>query len=165
MSKKAGGAKKSGAKARTTSVIARNARAYHDYDVLDELMCGIVLTGSEIKSIRNGKVSMNEAFAKIVNGELMLHGLYVAPYQEASYNNHDPHRIRKLLATRQEINRLQAKTQEKGLALIPLKLFFNRAWVKVNLGLCKGKKLYDKRDDIKQRDAKRDIERTMKTHR
>lgn len=146
-----------------SSLVASNKRAYHDYHVLESIKCGVVLTGTEIKSIRGGKTSMNQAFARIENGELWLYGVHIPPYEQGSYNNHDPDRRRKLLVTKQEIKRLLGRTKEQGLTLVPLKMFFERAWVKVDLGLCKGKKLHDKRATIAERDHRRDIERAMKS--
>lgn len=118
--------------------------------------------GSEMKSIRQGKVIMNQGFAKIKDGEVYLYGVHIAPYSDASYNNHDPDRVRKLLMTKREINKLIGKTKEKGLTLVPLKMFFERCWVKINIGLCKGKQVHDKRRDIADRSAKRDMQRALK---
>lgn len=145
-----------------SSVIARNKKAYHQYEVMEEFKAGIVLMGSEMKSIRQGKVIMNQGFAKVNNGEVFLYGVHIAPYSDASYNNHDPDRVRKLLLNKREINKLVGKMKEKGLTLVPLKMFFDRCWVKVNLGLCKGKQLHDKRRDIAEKSAKRDIQRAIK---
>jgi len=145
-----------------SSLIASNKKAYHEYHVLEQYTAGIVLTGTEIKSIRGGKVSLKQAFARVENGEVLLYGLHIAPYEQGSYNNHDPDRVRKLLLNKQEIKKLAGKIQQAGLALVPLRLFFSRAWVKVELGLCKGKKLYDKRADIKSKDQKREMARAIK---
>jgi SsrA-binding protein len=142
--------------------IALNRRAYHDYLVLDSIEAGIMLTGTEIKSIRAGKVSITEAFARIENHEMFLYGAQISPYEQGNINNHKQDRTRKLLLHQKEIIRLQSKMKEQGLTLIPLKLYFKNAWVKVELGLCKGKKLHDKRDAIKTRDAKRDMQRVIK---
>jgi SsrA-binding protein len=139
-----------------------NRRAYHEYHVLETLQVGIVLTGTEIKSIRAGKASINEAHARIESGELFLYGMNISPYEQGSFNNHDPMRVRKLLIKKAEIKKWQAKTIEKGLTLIPVKLYFSKCWVKLELGLCQGKKLYDKRDAIKSRDSAREISRAMK---
>lgn len=144
--------------------VASNRKAFHEYHVLEQLTAGIVLTGSEIKSIRNGKASMDQSFARIEKGEVYLYGLNIAPYEQAGYVQHEPTRPRKLLLTRGEIQKLIGKTQELGLTLIPLKLFFSRAWVKVELGLCKGKKLYDKRATLKERESKREMDRASKTN-
>lgn len=153
------------AKKKQSRMVANNRRAYHEYTVLENYTAGIVLTGTEIKSIREGKVSMSDGFARMDNGELFLYGIHITPYDKGSYNNHVPDRVRKLLLTKGELKKLIGKLKESGLTIIPLRLFFDRCWVKVELGLCKGKKLYDKREAIKGRDAKREIERTMKQDR
>lgn len=147
---------------RQNSLIVNNKKAYHEYHVLETYKTGIVLTGTEIKSLRAGKVSMNDSHARIQNSEVFLYGLQISAYDQGSYNNHQPDRVRKLLLTRAEIKKLIGKTKESGLTLIPLKLFFERCWVKVELGLCKGKKLHDKRDAISERDSKREISRALK---
>lgn len=150
---------KAGVPSRT---IAVNRRAGHEYHVLETYTAGIVLTGTEIKSIRQGKVSIAEGFARIEGEEVFLYGCQIAPYAQGNIHNHAQDRVRKLLLRKDEIRRLIGKTKEKGLTLIPLKMYFNRAWVKVELGLCQGKKLHDKRDAIQTREAKREIERSMK---
>jgi SsrA-binding protein len=149
--------------ARKSSVVVNNKKAYHEYIVLETFKAGIVLTGTEIKSIRGGKVSMSDSHARIEKGEVFLYGLQISPYEQGTHYNHQPDRVRKLLLTKQEIKKLIGKTKESGLTLIPLKLFFERCWVKVDLGLCKGKKIHDKRETISQRDAKREMDRAMKT--
>lgn len=143
-------------------VVVNNKKAFHEYIVLENFKAGIVLTGTEIKSIRNGKVSMSDSHARIEKGEVFLYGLQISPYEQGTHYNHQPDRTRKLLLTKQEIKKLIGKTKESGLTLIPLKLYFERCWVKIDLGLCKGKKTHDKRDTIAQRDAKREIDRAMK---
>lgn len=143
-------------------VITVNRRAYHEYHVLETFEAGIVLTGTEIKSIRQGKVSIADAFARIEDGEVYLYGSQIAPYAQGNVFNHQQDRVRKLLMNRAEIKRLTGKIKEKGLTLIPLKLYFKRAWVKVELGLCKGKQLHDKRESIKARESRREIERALK---
>lgn len=145
--------------------ITANRKAYHEYHVLETLEAGIILTGTEIKSLRQGKVSIAESFARIENEEVLLYGSQIAPYAQGNIHNHQQDRVRKLLLNKQEIKRLIGKTKEKGLTLIPLKFYFKRAWVKVELGLCKGKQLHDKRDSIKSREGKREIERVMKQNR
>lgn len=155
-------ATKDKATSRKSNLVVNNKKAYHEYHVLETFKTGIVLTGTEIKSIRAGKVSMNDSHARIQNGEVFLYGLQISAYEQGSYNNHVPDRVRKLLLTRQEIKKLIGKTKETGYTLIPLKLFFERCWVKVELGLCKGKKLHDKRDSISERDNKRELDRAMK---
>jgi SsrA-binding protein len=155
-------ATKDKAASRKSNMVVNNKKAYHEYHVLETFKTGIVLTGTEIKSIRAGKVSMNDSHARIQNGEVFLYGLQISAYDQGSYNNHVPDRVRKLLLTKQEIKKLIGKTKETGYTLIPLKLFFERCWVKVDLGLCKGKKTHDKRDTISERDSKREIDRVMK---
>jgi SsrA-binding protein len=157
--------KKSSQKQGTKRTIASNRRAYHEYHVLETFEAGIVLTGTEIKSVRQGKVSLTESFARIENEEIFLYGSQIAPYAQGGIYNHQQDRVRKLLMRKEEIRRLLGKTKEKGLTLIPLKMYFDRAWVKVELGLCKGKKLHDKRETIKAREGKREIERAMKASR
>ena len=139
-----------------------NRKAYHDYHVLETLTAGIVLTGTEIKSIRAGKASMNEAFCRIENGEVWLYGMSISPYEQGNRYNHVTDRQRKLLLTALEIRKLHGKIKQSGHTLIPLKLFFKRCWVKVELGLCQGKKLYDKRETLKSRDHEREIQRGLK---
>jgi SsrA-binding protein len=148
---------------RKSSVVVNNKKAYHEYLVLETFKAGIVLTGTEIKSIRSGKVSMSDSHARIVKGEVFLYGLQISPYEQGTHYNHQPDRVRKLLLTKQEIKKLIGKTKESGLTLIPLKLFFERCWVKVELGLCKGKKIHDKREAISKRDVKREMDRAMKS--
>ncbi|MDX2083837.1 MAG: SsrA-binding protein SmpB [Candidatus Melainabacteria bacterium] len=145
--------------------VASNRKAYHEYHIVDTYQAGLVLTGTEIKSIRAGKLSINEGFARLDKGELWLYGMTISPYQQGSYNNHEPDRPRKLLLRRDEIRKLIGKMQEVGLTLVPLKLYFVRCWVKVELGLCKGKKLYDKRETKRSQDTRREIERAMKQYR
>ncbi len=142
--------------------IARNKKALHEYHVIEQLEAGIVLTGPEVKSIRAGKVSLAEAFARVDNGEVWLYDMHVSPYDPASRWNADPTRPRKLLLKNKEIRRLIGATKEKGLTLVPLDLYLSGGYVKVGLALARGKKLYDKREDIKRKDAKREIERVVK---
>jgi SsrA-binding protein len=156
-------ATKDKAKQQSGRVLSVNRKAYHNYSVLDTYQVGIVLTGTEIKSIRGGRFSINEAFARIENGEVLLYGMTISPYDPGTYNNHDPERVRKLLMRRDEIRKLIGKVQASGLTLIPLKMYFQRCWVKVELGLCQGKKQYDKRDSIKARENKREIDRAIKS--
>lgn len=152
----------SGSGKKPSRTIASNRKAYHDYEILESLEAGISLTGTEIKSIRTGKISLQEAHARIHNGQVSLYGLYIAPYEQGGFVNHEPTRERQLLLHKKEIAKLEAKTQEKGLTLIPLKLYFSRCWVKVELGLCRGKKQYDKRETIKAREQKRTLQRLVK---
>ncbi|MBY0449723.1 MAG: SsrA-binding protein SmpB [Cyanobacteria bacterium] len=153
---------KQNASQKQSRVVVSNKKAYHEYTVLETFKTGIVLTGTEIKSIRGGKVSMSGGYARIEKGEVFLYGLNISPYEQGTHYNHEPERVRKLLLTKTEIRKLIGKTKESGLTLIPLKLYFDRCWVKVELGLCKGKKLHDKRQVMVQRDTQRQIERALK---
>ena len=132
-------------------IIATNKKARHDYHLSDEVEAGIVLTGTEVKSIREGRVTIKDAYAEIKNGEVFLRQLHINPYTFAYYDNHDPLRTRKLLLHSYEIKRLTIKTKERGYTIIPLKLYFKNGKVKVQIALAKGKKLYDKRESIKDR--------------
>lgn len=142
--------------------VARNKKALHEYHITEQLEAGIVLTGPEVKSIRAGKASLAESFARIDGSEVWLYDMHISPYDPASRWNTDPVRPRKLLLKSKEIRRLIGASQEKGLTLVPLDLYIARGYVKVSLALARGKKLYDKREDIKRRDAKREIERVVK---
>ena len=144
-------------------LIVDNRRARHDYHFLEKVEAGLVLTGTEVKSLRNGKASIKEAYARLRNGEVFLEGMNITPYEQGNRYNHDPMRNRKLLLHRREINQLASKVETKGLTLIPLKLYLKGGRAKIELGLCRGKKLYDKRDAIAERDAKREIERAIRT--
>lgn len=142
--------------------ITTNRAARHEYFVLETYEAGIELYGTEIKSIRNGSVNLKESWADIQNGEVFVYGMHISPYEMGNIFNRDPFRVRKLLLHRKEINKLMGKIKQEGLTLIPLSLYFKKQYVKVELGLCKGKKLYDKRESMAKRDAKRDIDRAMK---
>ena len=146
-------------------MIAVNRKAYHNYHIQETLEAGIVLKGSEIKSIRDGKVNLSDAYAKPENGELWLYNSHIASYDAASYNTHEPTRPRKLLLHRKEINSLVGKVVQKGLTLVPLKLYIKHGIAKIELGVAKGKKLYDKKEAIARRDADREMERAMKRRR
>ena len=146
-------------------LVANNKKAYHDYFIEETYEAGIVLTGTEIKSVRQGKVSIKASYAKIQNGELILYGMNISPYEQGNRFNVDPLRERKLLLHKQEIRKLIGYTTMKGLTIVPLKMYINEEGrAKVEVGVARGKKNYDKRDDIAKRDAKRDIERRMKVH-
>ena len=145
-----------------TKQIAANRKALHDFFVLERFEAGIELTGTEVKSIRAGTLNLKDCYAKVKNGELWVHGMHISPYKQGSYFNADPDRDRRLLMHKREITRLGAKVQQEGLALVPLSLYFRDSLVKVELGLCKGKKLYDKRNDEAKREAMRDIDRIVK---
>ena len=145
-----------------TKQIAKNSKAFHDYFVEDRFEAGMVLAGTEVKSIRQGAVNLKDSFCQVTDGELWLYGLHISPYEKGNIFNKDPRRTRKLLMHRREILRLQSSVQRDGLTLVPLSLYFKDSKVKVELGLCKGKKLYDKRATAAERDSKRDIDRAMK---
>lgn len=131
-------------------LIANNKKAYHDYFILDTYEAGISLAGTEVKSLRMGKCSIKEAFIRIENGEVFIYGMNISPYEKGNLFNKDPLRVRKLLLHRSEIQKILGKTKEKGMAVVPLKVYFHGGLVKVEIGLAKGKKLYDKRDDIRK---------------
>jgi SsrA-binding protein len=141
--------------------IATNRKAYHDYLIEDTFEAGIVLQGSEMKSLRAGQVNLRDSYAAVREGELWLLNVHISPYQQASYQNHDPRRDRKLLMHRREINRLAGKLQEKGLTLIPLQIYLKNGRAKIQLGLGRGKKVYDKRQTLRQRDDQRQMERAL----
>ena len=148
-------------KKKATAGVVSNPKARHDYTILDSFEAGIVLQGSEVKSIRQGKASLREAFAIIRDGEIWLIQMHVAPYADAGYSQHEPLRKRKLLLHKQEIDRLALKIKQQGLTLVPLRLYFTHGLAKVELGVAKGKKIYDKREDLKAKDAKMQVDRIM----
>jgi SsrA-binding protein len=143
-------------------VLAQNKKAFHDYFIEETYEAGIVLTGTEIKSIRLGRANLKDAFARIEKGEVFLHNMHISPYAQGNRFNHDPERTRKLLLHRSEINKLIGATREKGYSLIPIKLYLRNGFCKVELALAKGKKNYDKRESIAKRDAAREIERAFR---
>ena len=143
-------------------MIANNKKAYHDYFILDTYEAGIVLHGTEVKSLRMGKCSIKESFIRIENGEVFIYGMHISPYEKGNIFNKDPLRVKKLMLHKAEINKLIGKTKEKGMAIVPLKVYFKGSLVKVEIGLARGKKLYDKRDDLAKKDAKREIDRAFK---
>ena len=143
-------------------IIAKNPVAYHNYTISDKLEAGIVLTGTEIKSIRTGKVNLKDTYINIKNGEAFIYGMHISPYEQGNIFNVDPLRTRKLLLNRREINKLYGFIQQKGASIIPIQLYFKRNFVKLELGIGKGKKLYDKREDIKKKESERNIERYLK---
>ena len=142
--------------------ITVNRAARHEYFVLETYEAGIELYGTEIKSIRNGSVNLKESWADIQNGEVFVYGMHISPYEKGNIFNRDPFRVRKLLLHKKEINKLLGKIKQDGLTLVPLSLYYKGPRVKMELGLCKGKKLYDKREDAAKRDAKRNMDRAMK---
>ncbi|HYN97803.1 MAG TPA: SsrA-binding protein SmpB [Pilimelia sp.] len=142
-------------------VVASNRKARHDYAILDTFEAGLALTGTEVKSLRSGRASLVDAFAQERDGELYLHGMHIPEYAQGTWTNHEPRRTRKLLLKRLEIDRLIGKTKESGLTLVPLQLYFADGWAKVELGLARGKRSYDKRQDLAKRDAQREITRAI----
>ena len=143
-------------------LIANNKKAYHDYFIEENYEAGIALHGTEVKSMRLGKCSIKESFIRIENGEVYVYGMHVSPYEKGNIFNKDPLRVKKLLLHRQEINRLAGKVAEKGLTLVPLQVYFKDGRVKVEIGLARGKKLYDKRQDIAKKDQRREAEKEFK---
>ena len=140
-------------------IIATNKKAYHEYFVNDTYEAGIELCGTEVKSLREGKVNLKDSFCKVANGEMFVMGMHISPYEKGNIFNRDPYRNRKLLLHKREILKLFGQVSQQGLAIIPLSLYFDGKWVKMEIGLCKGKKLYDKREDDAKRTAKREMER------
>ena len=143
-------------------LVANNKKAYHDYFIEEKYECGIALHGTEVKSMRMGKCSIKEAFVRIENGEVYVYGMHVSPYEKGNIFNKDPLRAKKLLLHKQEINKLIGKIKEKGYTLVPLQVYFHNGKAKVEIGLAKGKKLYDKRQDIAKKDMRREAEKDFK---
>lgn len=146
----------------TAKLVANNKKAYHDYFIEEKYECGIALHGTEVKSLRMGKCSIKEAFIRIENGEVFVYGMHISPYEKGNIFNKDPLRVKKLLLHKQEINKLVGKIKEKGYTLVPLQVYFSKGKAKVEIGLARGKKLYDKREDIAQKDQKREMQREFK---
>jgi SsrA-binding protein len=142
--------------------VAQNKKAYHDYFVLEKYEAGIELFGTEVKSIRQGKINLKDAWCSIKNGEIFVNGMHISPYEQGNIFNRDPVRVRRLLMHKREINRLYGTVKQQGLALIPLSVYFSKGRAKVEVGLCKGKKLYDKRESAAVKEAQRKIEREIK---
>lgn len=142
-------------------IVASNRKARHDYEILETWEAGIVLKGPEVKSLRDGKVGFQDAFASVRNGELWLHSLHISPYEQANRYNEDPLRVRKLLLGKSEIRKLIGKVEEKGLTLVPLDLHFRRGFAKLTIGLARGRKLHDKREKLKQQAQERDTRRAI----
>lgn len=145
-----------------TKTIAQNKKAFHDYFVEETMEAGIELFGTEVKSLRQGRVNLKDSWCSVVEGELFLNGMHISPYEQGNIFNRDPMRVRKLLMHKKEILRLFGIVKQEGISLIPLSLYFKGSHVKVQVGLCKGKKLYDKRADMAAKAAKRDMERALK---
>jgi SsrA-binding protein len=148
-----------------SNVVAGNPKARHDFHISETYETGIVLTGSEVKSLRQGRASLRESFAIIRNNEVFLIGMHIPPYPQAGYMQHDPTRTRKLLLHKEEIERLVGKTRERGLTLVPLRCYFEHGLAKVEIGLAKGKKLYDKRETMKEKDSRMAVDRFMRRRR
>ncbi len=146
----------------TSKLVANNKKAYHDYFIEDKYECGIALCGTEVKSLRMGKCSIKEAFVRIENAEVFVYGMHISPYEKGNIFNKDPLRVKKLLMHRHEISRLLGKIKEKGYTLVPLQVYFSNGRAKLEIGLAKGKKLYDKREDIAKKDARREMQREFK---
>lgn len=145
-----------------TKLVAKNPTAYHNYTIENKLEAGIVLSGTEIKSIRSGKVNMKDSYAIIKNGEVFIVGMHISPYENGNIFNKDPLRNRKLLLNKKEINKLIGLTKQKGYSLVPISMYFKGSFVKIELGIGKGKKLYDKRQDIAKKDAERRMQKAMR---
>ena len=143
-------------------IVAQNKKAYHDYFILDTYEAGIELQGTEIKSIRKGSVNLKDSFIRIRNDEAFIDNMHIAPYEQGNRFNHEPLRQRKPLLHKKEIKKLQKELKENGLTIVPTKLYFNTSKLKVEIALARGKKLYDKRQDLKEKDSKRDIEKALK---
>ena len=143
-------------------VVSTNRKAFHDYLIFDKFVAGIVLTGTEIKSIRKGMLNLKDSFAKIEDGEVFLYNMHISPYEQGNRYNHEPDRVRKLLLNKQEIMKMLGKIKKDGYAIIPLELFLSHGFAKIEIGLAKGKKLYDKRESIAKKTQERDIARQLK---
>lgn len=143
-------------------IITDNRKARHEYHILETYEAGMVLQGTEVKSLRSGKANLQDAFARVENEEVFLHNMHISPYEQGNRFNHEPKRTRKLLLHKYEINKLIGKVREKGLTLVPLKVYFSRGKVKLELAVAQGKKLYDKRHDMAAKDAKREMEKAFK---
>jgi SsrA-binding protein len=153
------------AKEQGQKVIARNRRARHDYSIEDVVEAGLVLTGTEVKSLREGRASLADGFAQVTDGEAWLHGVHIPEYTQGTWTNHEPRRTRKLLLHRKEIDRLAIATRERGQTLIPLSMYFKDGNAKVELALARGKRTYDKRHDLARRDAAREVDRALRRRR
>lgn len=143
-------------------LIANNKKAYHDYTIEETFEAGIVLQGTEIKSIRQGKINLKDSYIRIINGEATVWGMHISPYEQGNRFNHDPLRERKLLLHKKEIAKIFNETREIGYAIIPLKMYFKNGYAKLLIGIARGKKQYDKREDLKRKEAKRDVERAFR---
>ena len=146
----------------TMKLVANNKKAYHDYFVDEKIEAGLVLHGTEVKSLRMGKCSIKESFIRIEIGEMFVYGMHISPYEKGNIFNKDPLRVKKLLLHKSEINKLTGKIKEKGFTIVPLQVYFKDGKAKIEIGLCRGKKLYDKRQDIAKKDMKREAEKEFK---
>ena len=146
----------------TMKLVANNKKAYHDYFVDEKIEAGLVLHGTEVKSLRMGKCSIKESFIRIENGEMFVYGMHISPYEKGNIFNKDPLRVKKLLLHKSEINKLTGKIKDKGFTIVPLQVYFKDGKAKIEIGLCRGKKLYDKRQDIAKKDMKREAEKEFK---
>lgn len=146
-------------------IVARNRRARHDYTIEDVVEAGLVLTGTEVKSLREGRASLTDGFGQVTDGEAWLHGVHIPEYTQGTWTNHEPRRTRKLLLHRKEIDRLADSTRERGLTLVPLSLYFKDGRAKVEIALARGKRTYDKRHDLAERDAAREVDRALRRRR
>lgn len=144
------------------SLVVSNRKAFHDYFIEETLEAGIVLSGTEVKSLREGRINLKDSFARVENGEVLLYNCHISPYSHGNISNHDPTRTRKLLLQKREIERLLGKAQQRGYTLVPLKIYFKRGWAKVEIGLAVGKKLYDKRETESKKSAQREIEKAVR---
>ena len=143
-------------------IVVANRKAFHDYEIIERIEAGIVLNGTEVKSLRAGKANFKDSYARVVDGELFVVNLHISPYDHGSAWNHDPVRRRKLLLQKRESKRLIGKIEEKGLTIVPLSIYFRGSWAKIEIAIARGKKLYDKRKDIAKRDSDRDTQRELK---
>jgi len=149
-----------------SNAIGTNRKAYRDYEIIETVECGIELRGSEVKSLRDGKINLEDSFARIEKGEITLYNTHISPYAQASYLNTDPVRPRKLLLHKNQINKLAGQVSQRGFTLVPLKAYFNaRSFVKIELALCRGKKFYDRRETIKRRETERQLRKDLKNRR
>lgn len=144
-------------------IVTKNRKAWHNYFIEEEIEAGMVLLGTEVKSLRSGRANLKDSYGRIEKGELFIHQMHISPYPFAHYDNHEPLRPRKLLLHKSELKRLEAKIREKGISIIPLQIYFKRGKAKVSLGLARGKRKYDKRQSIREREMKREMDRAKKT--
>jgi len=147
----------------STKLVTKNRKAFHDYHIIERYEAGMELKGTEVKSLRQGKCNLKDSFARVQEGEIVLHGMHISPYEQGNIYNHDPERPRRLLLHKREIRLLNAEVSQKGMTLVPLSIYFKRGIAKVELALAKGKAEYDKRDTLKQKEESREMERALKS--